>query len=319
MNEIQSISSNQADSPQVQTGNWSELVDRFITDQDISSGSRETYRRSLRQFMAWIESSPHTHALTREDILAYKRHMEGSGLSALTVSGYLVVVRRFFEWAETLRLYPNIAKGIKGSKRAKGFRKDCLTVVQVRELLAAMPRGSVQEKRDLALVNLLVRTGLRTIEVIRADLGDLRQEGGEAVLWIQGKGRTSKDELVVLTPDTLNPMKEYLSARGPVKETEPLFASVSRRNRNQRMTTRSVRRIVEACLGKVGLISNRLTAHSLRHTAVTLALQAGATVQEAQTMARHASIDTTLIYAHNIQRIAQAPERKIDELLRKIQ
>lgn len=317
MNEIEPIKSNQADSPRIRPGNWSELVDRFIIDQDISSGSRETYRRSLRQFMAWIEKSTHTHALTREDILAYKRHLESTGLSALTVSGYLVVVRRFFEWAETLRLYPNIAKGIKGSKRAKGFRKDCLTVGQVRDLLDGMPSGNVQEKRDLALVNLLVRTGLRTIEVIRAELGDMRQEGGEAVLWIQGKGRDSKDELVLLTPDTLRPIKEYLAARGPVKEAEPLFASVSRRNRNHRMTTRSVRRIVKSSLGVAGLDSVRLTAHSLRHTAVTLALQAGATVQEAQTMARHASIDTTLIYAHNIQRIAQAPERKIDDLLRK--
>jgi integrase/recombinase XerD len=58
-----------------------------------------------------------------------------------------------------------------------------------------------------------------------------------------------------------------------------------------------------------------LTAHCLRHTAVTLALQAGATIQEVQAFARHANINTTLIYAHNIDRIRDAPERKIDALL----
>ena len=64
------------------------------------------------------------------------------------------------------------------------------------------------------------------------------------------------------------------------------------------------------------LDSSRLTAHSLRHTAVTLALMGGATIQEARLLARHSSINTTLIYAHNINRVAQAPERKIDALLK---
>ena len=63
------------------------------------------------------------------------------------------------------------------------------------------------------------------------------------------------------------------------------------------------------------LVNGRLTAHSLRHTASTLSLQGGATIQEAQALGRHASIDTTMLYAHNIERIAQAPERKIAELL----
>ena len=66
---------------------------------------------------------------------------------------------------------------------------------------------------------------------------------------------------------------------------------------------------------KIGLNSDRLTAHSLRHTAITLALKGGATIQEAQALGRHANINTTLIYAHNIDRLTQAPERKIDVVL----
>jgi integrase/recombinase XerC/integrase/recombinase XerD len=65
----------------------------------------------------------------------------------------------------------------------------------------------------------------------------------------------------------------------------------------------------------MGIDDSRITAHSLRHTAITLSLLAGATPQEARAMARHADINTTLIYAHNINRIAQAPEKKIDEFL----
>jgi len=81
------------------------------------------------------------------------------------------------------------------------------------------------------------------------------------------------------------------------------------------MTTRSISRIVKAALKGAGMDSDRLTAHSLRHTAVTLSLLAGASIQEAQSMVRHSNINTTLIYAHNIDRIGKAAERRIDTLL----
>ena len=82
-----------------------------------------------------------------------------------------------------------------------------------------------------------------------------------------------------------------------------------------RLTTRSISRIVKDNLRKAGIDSDRITAHSLRHTAVTLSLLGGATIQEAQSMARHKNINTTLIYAHNINRIKHAPERVIDTML----
>ncbi|MBK7141481.1 MAG: tyrosine-type recombinase/integrase [bacterium] len=100
------------------------------------------------------------------------------------------------------------------------------------------------------------------------------------------------------------------------EDDEPLFASVSYRNSRQRLSTRSIRRIVKVALRQCGLDSARLSAHSLRHTAVTLSLQGGASPQEAQAMARHSSIETTMIYAHNIDRIAHAPERRIAALLK---
>jgi len=112
-----------------------------------------------------------------------------------------------------LRLYPNIARGIKGAKKTRGFKKDPLTVAQVKELLRGIDRSTPQGKRDYALLNLFIRTGLRTIEAVRAEVGDIRQEGGEAVLWIQGKGRDTKDEFVLLTPETLRPINEYLQTR----------------------------------------------------------------------------------------------------------
>lgn len=289
-------------------------LDRFILSLDIKETTKRTYRKSLKRFIKWITKEG-IQRPTREDILAYKGYLWTQGLSSLTLSIYMVVVRKFFGWAEGMKLYPNIAKGIKGAKRVRGFRKDPLTVTQVKKLLNDIDRSSTRGKRDYAMLNLMVRTGLRTIEVIRTNMEDIRQEGGEAVLWIQGKGRDAKDDFVLLTQETLSPIRNYLQTRGKVDDTEPLFSSLSDRNNGKRLTTRSIRRVVKKHLKGIGLNSERLTAHSLRHTAITLSLLGGATIQEAQVLGRHVDINTTLIYAHNINRIAQAPERKIDAIL----
>ena len=294
-----------------------DLIDRFLLAQDIKQTSKNAYRRNLRPFLLWLTQKG-IRSPTREDILAYKGHLEARGLSSYTLSNYLVATRCFFEWAEGMKLYPNVARGVRGAKRPRGFKKDPLTVPQVRELLSKIDRSTLLGKRDFALVNLLVRTGLRTIEVVRADAGDIRQESGEALLWIQGKGRDTKDEFVLLTQETLKPIMEYLTGRGEVKESDPMFASLSDMNPGKRPTPRSISRIVKGYLRKIGLNSERLTAHSLRHTAITLALKGGATIQEAQALGRHANINTTLIYSHNLDRIAQAPERKIDAMLAEV-
>lgn len=292
----------------------SDLVERFLASQDTKQTSKETYRRGLMRFMGWIIREG-IQDPTREDILAYKGFLRNQDLSSSTLSSYLVAVRKFFEWTEGVKIYPNVAKGIKGARRSRGFRKDSLTIPQIKELLGGIDRSTLRGKRDYALINLLIRTGVRTIEVTRADVGDIRQVGGEAVLWIQGKGRDEKDEFVVLTEETQRPIMDYLRARGRGGESDPLFASLSDRNRDGRLTTRSISRIVKENLRRIGFDNGRLTAHSLRHTTITLALQGGATIQEAQVLGRHTDINTTLIYAHNINRIAHAPERKVDALL----
>jgi len=297
------------------TLDYSAIIDRFLLAHDIKPKSKETYRRALRQFFLYLETEGVTRP-TRETLIAYKIYLIDKQLSAYTVSAYIIAVRKMFQWTESEHLYANIASQIKGQKKPKGFKKDALSVKQAQHLLTIMETDTLSGARDYALVNLLVRTGLRTIEATRADIEDIRQQGEQAVLFIQGKGRDSKDDIVILTEETLEPIRAYISMRGQgVKDSSPLFISHSDRNYGQRLTTRSVSRIVKEKLQASGLDDKRLTAHSLRHTAVTFSLIGGATIQEAQTLARHSDINTTLIYAHNLDRISKAPELKIDALL----
>jgi integrase/recombinase XerC/integrase/recombinase XerD len=250
--------------------------------------------------------------------LDYKKFLSDQKLAAYTINSYLVVVRRFFAWTESKKIYPNVAKTIKAMKKPKDFRKESLSNQQIARVLKGINQSTLQGKRDFAVINLLLRTGLRTIEIQRADIGDIAKRIDEAKFYIQGKGRDAKDEYVVLTYTALKPILTYLEARGQNDVSAPLFASISDRNNGDRMTTRSISRLIKNALLKADIDDKRLTAHSLRHTAITNALKGGASLQEVKTMARHANINTTLIYSHNLERMANPAEKVIDKYMEEI-
>jgi integrase/recombinase XerC len=101
-------------------------------------------------------------------------------------------------------------------------------------------------------------------------------------------------------PEITEAIREYLAFRDngkTVKKTEgrPLLGSCSDRNTGQG-TTRSLRRIIKGRMKAARFDSERLTAHSLRHTAITQALLVGFPLQEVQQFAKHNSINTTCRY-----------------------
>jgi len=299
----------------------SELVDRFLESHDVRASSRATYKRMLKAFCSWLEASGRRLIdMRREDVLAYRDSLTKEGLSSYSVGSYLSAVKQLFAWLEAERIYPNVARGVKGPKRPKGHAREHLSAQELRTAVTTLERDehlSEQDRlRDVALFHVVARTGLRTIEASRARVGDVRRQVGKdgrrhTVLYIQGKGRDAGDEYVVLEAEAERPLRAYLKARGPVTEDAPLFASSSPRNMGEALTTRSISRILKRAIKGAGLDDRRLTAHSLRHSAITLAIQGGASLEQAQAMARHASPQTTMIYFHNAQRLEQAAERYI--------
>ncbi len=293
--------------------NWREIVGMFVASQDVKESSRNLYTRTLSQYFLWIEKTGRNlNSLNREDVLEYKDSLLSSGLSSLTISSYLVVVRKFYEWTESLKIYPNIAKGIKTPQRKQAFKKQHLSEIKSRELLEYYREKSL---RDYAIVNLLLRTGLRTIEVIRADVGDITFKGDRRVLLIWGKGHTEKDSFVVLTDKTYLPIREYLNSRKGVKPGDPLFSSNSRQNKGERLTTRTISGICKEGLREIGLDGKEFTAHSLRHTTAVEILKKGGEITDVQKVLRHTSPVTSQIYTESIEeelRLQNSPETLLD-------
>ena len=298
----------------IPSGEAQSLREAFLRGLDVKESSRRLYGRTLKQFFAWVDlEGKQLPELTKADIAEYKSHLEnGLKLSPLTVGSYIVSLRKFYEWVETEGLYKNIAKGIKTPRRKQAFKKQHLSESKCGELLEYYKEKSL---RDFAIVNLLLRTGLRTIEAVRADVGDITFKGEKRVLLVWGKGHTEKDSFVVLTDKTYLPIREYLDSRKGVKAGDPLFISNSRRNGGERLTTRTISGICKEGLREVGLDGKEFTAHSLRHTTAVEILKNGGEITDVQRVLRHTSPVTSQIYTESIEeelRLQKSPESLLD-------
>jgi len=291
------------------------LIDSFLSSQDVRTSSKALYKRTLKQYFNWINKKGYNlNNIARPQLLEYKEDLLNSGLSSLTVGSYITSLRRLYGWLEANKVYPDVARGIKTPKRKQQFKKQPLTPKQATSLLEYYKN---KEARDYAIVNLLLRTGLRTIEVSRANVEDIVFKGGQRVLLVHGKGRDEKDNFVVLTDKAYKPIAQYLASRGKVNTSEPLFTAISNNSKGKRLTTRTISHIAKEGLKAIGLNDKAFTAHSLRHTTAVNILRAGGTLEAAQFTLRHTNPATTQIYTATLneeRRLQNSGEALIDTL-----
>lgn len=293
----------------LQQGVTADLYERYIAFIDAKPKTIETYTRALKQFFKYTQEQGISNP-TREDIISYRDSLKEK-LKPTTVQNYIIALRQFFKWTEQEGIYKNVADKIKGSKISNEHKKDYLSGSQVKEILDTIDLGSETGRRDYAIFALMVTGGLRTIEVVRANVEDLRTLGSSSVLYIQGKGKDEKTDYVKLAEPVEKAIRSYLKTRSNLQGDQPLFTSTSNNNRGGRVTTRTISGIVKSRLSQAGHNSERLTAHSLRHTAGTLNLLNGGSLEETQQLLRHSNINTTMIYIHSINRAANPSEERI--------
>lgn len=286
-----------------------ELFSRWTSYIDASPKTIDTYSKAIKQFFIYLQDNGISQP-QREDIVAYREYLKEDH-KPTTVQSYLAAVKLFFKWTEQEGFYQNIADRVKGAKIDTEHKKDYLTTKQVNKLLGAIDRSTLKGKRDYAMLSVMVTTGLRTISIINANIEDIRTAGDATALFYKGKGHEEKATYVKLAEPVEDAIRDYLTARGTTDGKEPLFSSVANRNSGGRMTTRSISRVAKESLIDVDLISDRLTAHSFRHTAATLNLLSGGTVEETQQLLDHANINTTLIYSHALERAKNNSEQRI--------
>ena len=256
----------------------------------------------------------------------YRTDASGSRIKikckANTVAQYLRSVCQFFRWTAANNLYPDIAANIHAPKvKHDTHRKDALTVTEVlaieqsikaqaaaraqaaatayKDAEGKQQRSTEQGKRLYAMYLLAVNAGLRTIEISRANIKDLETKGGKAVLYIWGKGHTEPDQRKPLAPEVAAAVKDYIKSRTD-KPTgnSPLFVSTGNRSKGKRIASTTISTMLKQAMQAAGFDSERLTAHSLRHTAGTAIQELTGDLYATQQYMRHSNPATTEIYLH---------------------
>ena len=285
----------------------------YIDYLDVLPNTKLGYHRILSEYCAYV--SRKTSSPTRLDILNYKEHLK-TRLKAASVQKYIVVIRGFYRWLHVEGQSANIAEGVKGAKIVSDFKREALTADQAKRLLARAKHQAskgIKEQRDYAIIALLLTTGLRTVEIERANIEDINTVDGIHLLYVMGKGHDDKDAFVKLSSQVYGLIQEYLMARSD--SFEPLFISHQTHNYGERIRTRTVRMVVKELLRQIGIDNPKYSAHSLRHTAATLSLLQGANIEDTQQLLRHKDPATTQIYIHRIDKMKGDLEMKISDAL----
>lgn len=295
----------------------SELIADFISEQDVNSLSKKTYSLAIKKFVEWIViDNIDFWKIKKKDLINYKSNLLSSRKSLYTVDLYLTVVRKLFRWMEERGIYDNIAMGIRSPRKDKKFRKGYLKIDQVNSLLSSIDLSTDIGKRDYAIISLMLRAGLRRIEICRMTIGDVMND--LMIIRLQRKGRTDKDCEMGLTSKMLDSIHDYLLCRNEFTEDSPLFVNHSLGYKNLAIRPELISRMIKNRLRCIGIDNKSMTCHSLRHTAAILALKAGASIYEVQQMLGHTSIDTTTIYLRAIDeetRLNNRAVRLLDEVL----
>lgn len=292
--------------------------------EDDAPNTAARYRRDITQFFEWADAQGFdVFAMIPWHIQKYRawlgepdrvtRYKTKTKLSDSTIAGRLAAVSSFYRYAQEQAgrqgFIPNPAEGIKRPKGAKESQTTGLTADQVRAVLRAAQRRG---KREYALVMVLVSTGLRISEVCSLDTGDLVKDGGEWMLDVARKGYGSSKVRVSCPEPAARALRRHMRGRR---------GAMFQGNNGERMTRRQAAHWVVTmsgeALGKPTDLGNpgpKISPHSFRHTATTLALDAGVPIADVAAQMGHTTTQTTARYDRANRRRNNPAARKLGEL-----
>jgi len=285
---------------------WQSHMHRLVAAGELAQATAGAYARGMRSVVAWCSENG-VDQVTSVEIRRWKAERLEEVLSPAGVNLRFAGVRSFYRWAVQERgLSADPTAGVRGASRrgsSRTHKREPLSDQVVLRLLEQPDADAVQGKRDRALLYLMVYTGVRTIEVQRATIADLRSNT-HCKLAIQGKGHADADEVVYLVNGALlDALYAWLAAhpRGDDPKA-PLFCGLGNRNRGGPLCSRSLRGLIKGYMRQAGIRDPLKTAHSLRHTVVTNLIRHGVAPTQIMSVTRHRSLDTLLAYAHEVAR-----------------
>jgi site-specific recombinase XerD len=312
---------------------FAEFLEMDVGDGAASADTIKSYLSQSKMYFAWCKDNMVSLlAADKHDIKLYRQYLIDENYKVGTIANKLSIVHTLYQAA--------IAKGLIATNPATGVKAPSqrvdpasnisyLELDELELLLGEIESQLNQAKtnkqrlpilRDRVLVVIMSLEGCRTVELHKLKVNHVVRQGKKTGLQVSAK-RASR--IAPLTDTLTEQLEEYLVMRRTVlrrkvKPEDYVFVSVSNNSKNQQLSRRSIRAIVDRYLIATGLKykeGRTLSAHSLRHTAGTQALRAGADLRQVQDLLGHADPRTTSIYAHVGDRWEYNPGASVEQKL----
>lgn len=300
-----------------------ETINAFLA-KCRSANTLKTYRNAIRQLQKFF-AAEQIATPTEDNVNLYFAKLAAENKSATTRRLYLTVVKKFFAFTANRGIYPNVAADVtERFEKATTHAKKALSTAQAQKLCKAVEGDSLMARRDRAIVALALQTGVRTIEIERANVKDFtpNDDAEGYLLAVTGKGHKTADATVRVAQPVADLILSYLNLRGIDIEDaavadEPLFASTSRNNSKygNRFSAQSVQKLIRRSMVAIGIKDKKITPHSCRHFAATTAIKAGTDIREVAAMLRHTSINITAVYLHDLSVNTRRAEMAVADTL----
>jgi len=300
------------------------LFKQYLAEKDITRGTFELYNTVLKQYTLYLKEHQILYAKTN-DVIHYLDWKRNQGYSVRWIYHQTSTIKglyRYLSFNQKRLGLPeeyafDISEPIKNVRIKNRKSKPILTIEQAKHLILCTKnnRKYIWHYRDHAMVYLMITTGLRSIEIRRARKKDLRVVNNQLILYVQGKGRKSADEFVKIAEGVETAINDYLNKR---KDKNPyLFISHSNHSDIPYLSRTFFIGMFKRVLKDSGLEDTKITPHCLRHTAAAMNLLRGGSIEATRALLRHTNIQSTLVYAHHIQRMKDDSEYQIESFILK--
>jgi site-specific recombinase XerD len=312
---------------------FTQFLELEVGEGAASVDTLRSYISQTKQYLDWCRDNLlQPLDAEAEDIKQYRQYLVQSGYQSSTIATKLNIVRIFYKAALAHGLIKsNPAQKIKAPKDRKdpASRITFMEAEELKFLLGEIQCQLTRAKtnkqklvflRDRVLIGIMSLEGCRTVEMHNLRVQDLVKQGIKTGLQVSAK-RASR--VVPLTDKLTTQLDEYLEMRQKVwrRKIQPddyVFVSLSNNSKGKQLSRRSIRSIIDNYLVATNLKhtpGRTLSAHSLRHTAGTLALRTGSDLRQVQDLLGHADPRTTSIYAHVGDRWKNNPADNIEHEL----
>jgi site-specific recombinase XerD len=268
-----------------------------------SARTRRAYRLDVRHFMATlnITTADELRRIDHRAVIAWERtQREDQGAAPSTVRRRLAALSSLFKHlvrhgAATRNPVVDVTRP--AINREEGSTA-AFSKIQARKLLDAPPADTLAGLRDRAILSVGLQVGFRRAEIAALNVGDLHQNRGFDALRVIRKG--GRREALAINPQAAERIRAYLDIAGHGDQPDaPLFRPL-RGNKKPldpagRMDPGAIDRMVRKYAARIGL-TRGYSAHSMRATFITTALENGAQLEDVQKAAGHRDPSTTKLY-----------------------